>query len=456
MKSLVLLFLALTMGLSFVYSQSNRRTAAATARQASLPAVTDKWPGTWKMAYKPWPHIPGVNMELQIGEGICGMLYPAVLTLDYSPFFGRYYVLLARKNDGQLGIGRYKHAVKETPFRLGAWLLYLNGTLNYSRKGNEAPVMSIQRMWIKDFGLFMKGLYEGDEIYESMKVTLRDMLYRTDLQLKKVSDKPWPDAEVQHFLRLQRDSFYLGLYRRIDVNDSTVQLTIIDEDQLDKDTVTLIHNSRTLMNRSEINEQTKSQQIKLDTGINLLAFFADNYGRIPPNTGDMRINADGKKYSFDFSDRTNAFATFLVAQLYRRPVPLPPSVVTPTPVAQSDTALRTRLISSRKDQWVTNLTVKQKEVTLELWDAQTEDGDSISLRLNNEWIVSGFPVKKQIQEIKLSLKPGENKLQFMADNLGSIPPNTAALRIHYGNISRRFDISTDMKKNNIIRIVYLE
>lgn len=436
--------------------------AATTARTTPAVASNDQWAGTWKVDYKPWPHIPAVTMQLQIGMPRQNMLYPALLSLDYGEFHGSYYLLLVRKNEQQLGIGRGKYPVKETPFKLGIWMMYLNGTFNYSRKGNEPPVMDIQRMWIKDFGIFMKGLYDDDEIYVSTKVTLRDMLYRNPIQLKKIGNQPWTGAEAQRIVYPERDSIYLGLYDRIDVYDSTGQLTIVDEDQLDKDTVTLVHNGRTLLRSQEINEQTQSQQLRLDTGMNLLAFFADNYGRLPPNTGDMRVAIDGKKYSFDFSDRPNAYATFLVAQLYRRPVPEKPSpaVVTQPPVTSlppgGDTAALTRTAISRKDQWVTTIKVKQREITLELWDAQTEDGDSISLRLNEKWIVSGFPVKKQIQELKITLQPGENRLQFIADNLGRIPPNTAALRILFDKISRRVDLSTDMKRNNMIRIIYEE
>ncbi|MBC9931682.1 hypothetical protein [Chitinophaga qingshengii] len=469
MKYLFILICSLTV--QFALGQAGRSSSTAPQRKlrqavpdshatsvAVEPGTDDQWVGTWKQAYKPWPHIPAVNMQLQIGRPRQHMLYPALLSLDYGEYHGSWYLLLVRKNDRQLGIGRGKYPIQETPFKLGIWLMYLNGTFNYSRKGNEAPTMEIQRMWIKDLGIFMKGLYDDDEIFVSTKVTLRDMLYSNPIQLKRTSSQPWTGVEAQRIISPERDSIYLGLYDRIDVSDSTAQLTIVDEDQLDKDTVTLVHNGRTLLHSREINEKTYSQQIRLDTGMNLLALFADNYGRLPPNTGDMRIAIDGKKYSFDFSDRSNAYATFLVAQLYRRPMP-EKEAKGPIPgaaVPRADTAALTRTVISRKDDWVTTIKVKQKEITLELWDAQTEDGDSISLRLNEKWIVTGFPVKKQIQELKITLQPGENRLQFMADNLGRIPPNTAALRLLFDKISRRVDISTDMKRNNMIRIIYEE
>src|SRR5690606_36793611 len=47
-----------------------------------------------------------------------------------------------------------------------------------------------------------------------------------------------------------------------------------------------------------------------------LAFFADNYGALPPNTANFIIGTIGSEprlYSFDFSNRSNAFATVMVS-----------------------------------------------------------------------------------------------------------------------------------------------
>ena len=93
------------------------------------------------------------------------------------------------------------------------------------------------------------------------------------------------------------------------------------------------------------------------------------------------------------------------------------------------------------------------DIALELWDEQLEDNDSISLSLNGKWIATGFPVKKELQQIHIKLQRGENTLLFMADNLGKISPNTAVIRIRFGNKSQTLSLRTDMKKNNEIRLV---
>jgi hypothetical protein len=102
---------------------------------------------------------------------------------------------------------------------------------------------------------------------------------------------------------------------------------------------------------------------------------------------------------------------------------------------------------------VATITVDTSAIVLELWDGEVQDGDSISLRLNGKWLTTGFPVSNAVQKIPIQLQPGENELLFMADNLGSIAPNTAELRIRYGQKTQVLRVSTDMRKNNSIRLI---
>lgn len=438
---------------------------------------TDKWVGTWVMEFKPWPTTGGIKLQLQIGKPERNMLYPAQLKVLYSPFSGTYEVLLAKKNDNQLGIGRGKYPVEETPFHLGAWMLYLNGTLNYQEKG--APELSLQRMWINSHELYMQGLYSDDEMYTYMKDLLRELLSRRDIVLKKLNNTPWQHKDTQRILHPERDSVYFGIYDKVDVYDSIVPLSIRDEDAIDKDTVTLLHNGKRLLDRSFISETGTVLQLPLDTGINIVTLFADNYGRLPPNTGAFKVKTTTGTYMFDFSHRPNAYATFLVAQLNRLPRPPVKDTVKGQETAASATidvqhlpgrnpghpvkdSIRTSLlkpvdderIRERQTSLLEKITVQQAEVTLELWDDAAEDGDSISIRMNGLEVVTGFPVKRQRQQLKVTLEQGENKLIMLADNLGSIPPNTAVMRIVAGALRKYVTIKTDLKQNNMLLINY--
>ncbi|RYY70594.1 MAG: hypothetical protein EOO13_06085 [Chitinophagaceae bacterium] len=91
---------------------------------------------------------------------------------------------------------------------------------------------------------------------------------------------------------------------------------------------------------------------------------------------------------------------------------------------------------------------------LAIWDDAVEDGDSISLQINDEIYMPGLAVKKKPQFIPVKLYTGENKIVFIADNLGSIPPNTAILEINDGKKRKSYMINTDMRQNNAIKITY--
>jgi hypothetical protein len=402
-------------------------------------AQADKWTGTWQMSRKPYAGASAaIIMNLQIGIPDQRQLYPAKIKLQYGEFNGTYEMLLVRKNDGQIAISRGKYPLHETPFKLGIWMWYLNGTLNF-----QDNKLSLHRKWIDKADFWMRGLYEGDEIWESSKVSLRDFLYRDSITLKKINNSPLADSSVRRILQPETSGIYLGIYDRIVTGDSIARMKVEDQEKYDRDTVTLLHNGKPLFYRNEINDHNRELRVRLDTGRNLFIFFADNYGGIPPNTGFLFMETDGRPYGFDLSNRSNVWGTFLVADVYFKPT-------VQKPIVQHDL---NDLVAERTAEPVATIAVDTAAIVLELWDGEVQDGDSISLRLNGKWLTTGFPVRNAVQKIPIRLQPGENELLFMADNLGSIPPNTAELRIRYGQKTQVLRLNTDMRKNNTIKLL---
>ncbi|MHA4810670.1 hypothetical protein ACX0G9_21370 [Flavitalea flava] len=400
-------------------------------------AQADKWTGTWQMSFKPWKGGQPILLDIQIGLPDQGMLYPAKINLKYGQFKGIYEMLLVYKNERQLGISRGKYPILEIPFKLGIWLWYLNGTLDL----NDSKI-TVNRKWINKFDIWMRGFYDDGDLWESSKADLRDFLYRDTITLRKTGNNPLSDSSVNRILHSETSNIYLGKYNQVTSWDSLAILKVEDQEMYDKDTVTLLHNGKPIFNREEVNDHNRIAEVRLDTGRNLFIFFADNYGKIPPNTGFLYMKTGGKEYGFDFSTRSNVYATFLVADIYRQP---------------SGNAEKSKkmdsLAAGRTSDPVATIPVDTADILLELWDDAVEDGDSISLRLNGEWITTGFPVKNALQKIPIRLHKGENSLIFMADNLGSIPPNTAVLRIRYGLKTKIIGLNTDMRKNNELRLI---
>ncbi len=110
-------------------------------------------------------------------------------------------------------------------------------------------------------------------------------------------------------------------------------------------------------------------------------------------------------------------------------------------------------ISKRKVVSSKEWTVTNKKITLQIWDNNKEDGDIISLKFNGTWILSNFLLKKEKYKIELELKQKDNQLLMFAENLGSIPPNTAAIAIDDNVLVRTFMLNSDMSKSESVKII---
>lgn len=106
-----------------------------------------------------------------------------------------------------------------------------------------------------------------------------------------------------------------------------------------------------------------------------------------------------------------------------------------------------KVVSSK--EW----SVKSEKVTLQVWDNNKEDGDIISLKFNDTWILTNFLLKKEKYTIHLELKDKNNQLLLFAENLGSIPPNTAAISIDDNVLVRTFILNSDMSKSETVKIM---
>lgn len=446
-----------------MYNWGDRFFWLCTLSVMGLPLLASaqlRWTGTWTMQYKPWPHIPAIDMTLRIAESTAQMLYPAKLELTYGTFRGEYELLLVKKSEGQLGIGRNKYPLTEEPFGLGPWMMYLNGTWQRQQGDTSGDRLVLQRLWLDNFGIFMRGLYDN-EFYTNTKAYLRDFLYRADIVLKQVDEEPWVHPHTQRVVNT--DTIYYGVYDPIKSERNVLSLSIQDEERYDRDTVTIVQNGRMLVEKLPLEQAVALDSIVLDAGENYVAFFADNYGDLPPNTANFLVGTDGDNgqlYGFDFSDPANAYSTVMVARIQYQPAADSvgeSSVRSTAPiVTEQDEPMGRQPVytKGRRNQRIGQLKVRTAQVMLELRDEQVEDGDIISLDVNGAVIAERMEVSRQGKRFGVSLEPGRNRIVFRAENLGSIPPNTAGLRVIADGVTHSFHLSTDFERNNVLDLVF--
>lgn len=387
-------------------------------------------------------------LELQIGKPDQALLYPAQLVLNYKSFNAVYQLLLVKKNNGQLAISRNKFAVSEKPYSIGTYTIYLNGTLNFKAE-NGIGFLEAERIPAKRYGIGLPAILGYPEKDRLDVIEIADFLKDGEIRLKKINDQPWQSAAISNIVHTSFTPAYFGLVDTIRTKSASATIGFSENNVSDNDSISVSFNGRTIIDKIDVNNRTPLQNIKLDTGLNILCFFAENYGRVPPNTVKLNLRLAEGLYALDFTQTQNISATFIVAGIFYYPEGKP----------EADDKLEERKIFAEKIQQritkqIDSITASYADITLAIWDDAIEDGDSISLQINNEIFMPGIAVKKKPLFIPVKLYPGENKIIFIADNLGSIPPNTSILEIIDGRRRKSYMINTNLGQNNSIKIMY--
>jgi hypothetical protein len=92
-----------------------------------------------------------------------------------------------------------------------------------------------------------------------------------------------------------------------------------------------------------------------------------------------------------------------------------------------------------------NVFVKSEKVTLEIWDAEVEDGDRINLYQNDKQILNSYEILNKKKKIVVNLEDGQNAFRIEAVNEGYKGFNTATIQII--DNERIFDLKTNLKKD---------
>jgi hypothetical protein len=93
-----------------------------------------------------------------------------------------------------------------------------------------------------------------------------------------------------------------------------------------------------------------------------------------------------------------------------------------------------------------------REITVNVWDSQTQDGDTISVYLNGEVLLGNIALQNAKLEFKATLQPGKNYLVLYAHNLGKYPPNTAAITVNDGVKQRQVVVQSTLKTSGSVEI----
>lgn len=114
------------------------------------------------------------------------------------------------------------------------------------------------------------------------------------------------------------------------------------------------------------------------------------------------------------------------------------------------------VIKSRDNELVKTITISEKSFKIDLYDNGEIDGDRISVYDNNQLIVSNkMLTDKPISfTINCDEKNPVHEFVMVAENLGSIPPNTSLMIITAGEKRYELFVTSTEQKNAVVKVEY--
>lgn len=127
----------------------------------------------------------------------------------------------------------------------------------------------------------------------------------------------------------------------------------------------------------------------------------------------------------------------------------PKKQVTPPP---SSTPPAT--IGGRKVQVGNELRVKNRTIKVKVWDSQVEDGDIISIYLDEVKVINRVYLRHKPQEFNIQLPAGkEHYLTVYADDFGKAEPNSAKVSIDDGVSEQIIDLIAGRSTQESVKII---
>jgi hypothetical protein len=98
--------------------------------------------------------------------------------------------------------------------------------------------------------------------------------------------------------------------------------------------------------------------------------------------------------------------------------------------------------------------VKSRKVKIRVSDYNKVDGDVISLKFGDNWVLTEYKLAKEPHEIEVTLTGFSTNLVMFANTVGSVPPNTASVIIDDGVSTHEIKLKSDLESSEAIKILF--
>jgi hypothetical protein len=186
-----------------------------------------------------------------------------------------------------------------------------------------------------------------------------------------------------------------------------------------------------------------SIDVNLSGNFNLLVSKTESVlsGSLVPDN-DHKYTVPEINYRFTRSDDTTDLVMVNEEAVIQKPV-----VMATEPEPADDFTKRTKVYTKE-------LALENPSIRLEIYDNGEIDGDMISLYLNDKLVLPKVSLTHKAVRLTIDLDPSLpfNELSMFAENLGTKPPNTAALIVYDGKTRYETLLSSDLSKSATLKL----
>jgi hypothetical protein len=117
-----------------------------------------------------------------------------------------------------------------------------------------------------------------------------------------------------------------------------------------------------------------------------------------------------------------------------------------------------RVLVERENQVVKTITVHTNEITLNIYDDGTIDGDTVSVYVDNRQVINHAMLTDRPLVVTIHLDDTNNyhEVVMVAENEGEIPPNTSLMIVKAGDKEYEVRITSTEQKNAVVKFQYVK
>ncbi len=130
--------------------------------------------------------------------------------------------------------------------------------------------------------------------------------------------------------------------------------------------------------------------------------------------------------------------------------------VKPVEVPKAPSQLE-KMMTSRRQNTQSRIAIDVDELNLKVYDNGTVDNDTVSIFYNGRLLLSHQRLSEKPIELKIKLDPSatQHEITMFAENLGSIPPNTALIVVMAGNKRYELRSTASLEENAVLIFDYV-